>query len=54
MSQFALEIGDAMLSKAREKYDLTDTNQAAMALRDPEVIEAAHHWSSKGRNYRGR
>ena len=41
MSQFALEIGDAMLSKAREKYDLTDTKQAAMALRDPEVIEAA-------------
>lgn len=41
MSQFALEVGDAMLSKAREKYDLTDTNQAAMALRDPEVIEAA-------------
>lgn len=41
MSQFTLEVGDAMLSKAREKYDLTDTNQAAMALRDPEVIEAA-------------
>ena len=41
MSQFALEVGDAMLSKAREKYDLTDTDQAAMALRDPEVIEAA-------------
>lgn len=41
MSQFLLEVGDAMLSKAREKYDLTDTNQAATALKDPEVIEAA-------------